>query len=61
MELKDERAFTPEFLASCSDLELVVLQHDLRICNEDRPYLNQVLAELGKRHKPAPAAREEER
>jgi hypothetical protein len=32
----DEDAFTPEFLAACSDLELVALQHELRTFPEDR-------------------------
>jgi hypothetical protein len=45
----DERAFTPMFLEACSDLELVALQYELRRFPEDRPYLTQVLDELGRR------------
>ena len=45
----DEKSFTPMFLESCSDLELVALQHQLRQHPEDRPYLDQVLTELGRR------------
>lgn len=47
--LVDERSFTDGFLALCTDLELVALQHDLRQHAEDKPYLDQVLRELGKR------------
>jgi hypothetical protein len=47
----DESAFTPEFLAACSDLELVALQHDLRRFPEDRRYLDVVLDELARREK----------
>jgi len=46
---QDERAFAPGFLERCTDLELVALQHDLRRCGEDRPYLDQVLAEFKRR------------
>lgn len=45
----NEANFTPMFLANCSDLELVGLQHELRRFPEDRGYLNQVLEELRKR------------
>lgn len=61
----DEGAFTPWFLASLTDRELVVLQHDLRQFVEDRPYLGQVLAELKRRESAAsksvaaPTGREE--
>jgi hypothetical protein len=45
----DEDAFTPEFLAACSDLELVALQHELRTFPEDRRYRDVVLEELQRR------------
>lgn len=47
----DEKTFTNEFLNSCTNLELVVLQHELRRCPEDRPYLNQILQEISRRAK----------
>lgn len=46
---KDENSFTPMFLASLSDLALVVLQHELRRFPADRAHLDAVLAELAKR------------
>ena len=49
IEMEDESAFTPMFLESCSTLELVALQHELRAHHEDQPHLNQVLLELRKR------------
>jgi hypothetical protein len=45
----DESAFTPEFLAKCSDLELIVLAHDLRAHPEDRRYREVVMEEIGRR------------
>ncbi len=47
----DERSFTPEFLAACSDMEPVALQHDLRKFSDDKPYLDQVMRELGRRQR----------
>lgn len=49
MKMIDEKSFTPGFLARCTPLELAMLQHDLRRFPEDRPYLDQVLRELGRR------------
>lgn len=60
----DEGAFTPMFLESLTDLQLVVLlvvlQHDLRTFPEDRDraHLDQVMAEL-KRRAVDPASRAE--
>jgi hypothetical protein len=51
----DERAFTPEFLEACTDLELVALQHDLRTHPEDRRYLTVVLEELAERQTRRPS------
>jgi len=47
--MKDEKSFHPSFLKSCSDMQLVGLQHDLRKFPEDKPYLDQVLEELKRR------------
>lgn len=47
--LKDERSFTPLFLRNCTVLELVKLQHEMRWFPEDRPYVDQVMAELKRR------------
>jgi len=55
MKMKDEKAFTDSFLALSTDMELALLQHDLRKFPEDAPYLKQVLGELAKRAKAAPA------
>ena len=49
MGMVDEGAFTPVFLASLSDLELVMLQHELRTFPEDASHLHQVLGELKRR------------
>lgn len=49
--MEDEKAFTPIFLATCSAVELAVLQHELRRFPEDKPYLAQVLQELQRRVK----------
>ncbi len=49
--MTDERAFHPAFLAACSDMELVALQHDLRTFPDDKPYLDQVMRELGRRQR----------
>jgi hypothetical protein len=51
MKQVDEKAFTPMFLASLSEFELAMMQHDLRQFPEDKPYLDQVLAELARRAK----------
>ena len=45
----DERPFYPGFLERLHPLELVKLQHELREFPEDKPYLDQVLAELKRR------------
>ncbi len=47
----DEKSFHPDFIKKCSDLDLAMLQHDLRKFPEDKPYLNQVLEELSRREK----------
>lgn len=49
MERVDENAFTPMFLASCTDMELALMQHELRTFPEDRAHLNAVLEELARR------------
>lgn len=49
MDRVDEGAFTPQFLAQCSYIDLVALQHDLRQHPEDKAHLYQVLEELRKR------------
>jgi hypothetical protein len=51
METKDEKKFLPEFLESCTDLELVVMQHELKKFPEDKKYRDQILKELGRRQK----------
>jgi len=38
-----------EFLVQLTDMELVVLQHKLRRYGDDRPFLDAVLKELGRR------------
>jgi hypothetical protein len=50
-ERVDESALTPMFLASLSDLELVMLQHELRQHPEDWQYVQAVLKELGRRQR----------
>ena len=57
----DEKAFHPAFLESCADMELVTMQHELRRFPEDRPYLDQVLKELGRRQKIAVSPNADER
>lgn len=59
--MQDEKAFYPNFLEGCSDMELVGLQHDLRMHPDDKPYLDQVLQELKRRSliPPAPASQED--
>jgi len=47
--MQNERAFHPEFLNGCTDMELVLMQHELRKFPEDALYLQQVLTELGHR------------
>lgn len=37
------------FLVRCTDLELVVMQHELRKYPEDKLYLQEVLRELKRR------------
>ena len=59
--MPDEKAFTPGFMAACSDMELVGLQHELRQFPEDKPYLDQVLQELQRRGKARLGAVREDR
>jgi hypothetical protein len=56
MDKVDESAFTPMFLASLTDLELAMLQHDLRRFPEDKAHLAEVLAELQRRARREPEA-----
>ena len=44
-------------LAHLSDLELVLMQHQLRALATDKPSLDEVLAELGRRARNQNAAR----
>jgi hypothetical protein len=46
-----ESGFYPGFLQRLHTLELVKLQHELRIYPEDKVYLDQVLTELKQRNK----------
>jgi hypothetical protein len=48
-EQMNENSFTPAFLASLSEMDLVVLQHELRAHPEDRESLSAVLLELRRR------------
>lgn len=47
----DKSNFTPEFLALFTNLELVMLQHELRQFPEDKNYLAMVLIELQRRER----------
>lgn len=49
MDTVHENGLTPAFLASLTDMQLVTLQHELRLYPEDRANLDAVLAELKKR------------
>lgn len=46
-----KKRFDEEFLKGLSDMELIVLQKELRQFPEDESYLHQVLKEIGRRQK----------
>jgi len=49
--MKEDLSTFEETIKKFSDLELVIMQKDLRTFEEDKLYLDDVLKELGRRQK----------